>query len=208
MRLYVMVRGERDARLDSLLDWLEEKGLAENTVIFYTADNGFFLGDHGLYDKRFMYEESIRMPFLVRYPKAIEAGTRSDAMVTNLDFAPTLLDFAGLEKPEEMQGVSFRKVLEGETPDDWQTSYYYHYHEYPDADHMVAKHYGIRNERYKLIHYYFPTDEWEFFDLEKDPNELKSGYEVEEYQDTIAAMKKELQAMREKYKDDVGPDVK
>jgi arylsulfatase A-like enzyme len=128
-------------------------------------------------------------------------------MVTNLDFAPTMLDLAGIEKPVEMQGVSFRTVLEGETPDNWQASFYYHFQEYPDPAYICARHYGIRNERYKLIHYYFPTDEWEFFDLEKDPHEMQSTYYLAEKQDTIALMKQELQAMRDKYRDNVGPDV-
>lgn len=196
-----------DDNVGRLMDYLEKEGLLENTIVVYTSDQGFFLGDHGWYDKRFMYEESIRMPFLVRYPKEIKPGTHSDAMVTNLDFAPTLLDFAGIEKPAEMQGVSFRPVLAGNTPEDWQTSFYYHFHEYPDADHLAGRHYGIRNERYKLIHYYFPTNEWEFFDLKKDPLEMRSVYHLPEYADRIAEMKKELQAMRDKYKDDVGPDV-
>lgn len=196
-----------DDNVGRLLDYLKEENLLDNTLVIYTSDQGFFLGDHNWFDKRFMYEESIRMPFLVRYPKAIKAGTRSDAMVSNLDFAPTILEIAGIEKPAEMQGVSFRKVLAGETPDDWQKAYYYHYHEYPDADHMVARHYGIRNERYKLIHYYFPTDEWEFFDLQEDPQEMQSVYALPEYADRVTEMKKQLKAMREKYKDNVGPNV-
>jgi len=196
-----------DDNVGRLLDYLEKENLLESTIVIYTSDQGFFLGDHGWYDKRFMYEESLRMPFLVRYPKLIKAGTRSDAMVTNLDFGPTLLDFAGVNKPAEMQGVSFKKVLEGKTPDDWQDAMYYHYHEYPDADHMVARHYGIRNGRYKLIHYYHPTDEWELFDLEKDPNELRSVYSEPEYAEKIAELKSRLQAMREKYQDSVGPDA-
>lgn len=197
-----------DDNVGRLMDYLEKENLLDDTIIIYTSDQGFFLGDHGWYDKRFMYEESLRMPFLVRYPKEIKPGSRSDAIVANLDFAPTLLDFAGITKPDEMQGTSFRPVLAGNTPTDWQKAMYYHFHEYPDADHMAARHYGIRDDRYKLIHYYFPTDEWEFFDLESDPNELRSVYSLPEYADRVRDMKAQLQAMRVKYKDDVGPGVK
>ncbi len=196
-----------DDNVGRLLDYLEKENLIENTIVIYTSDQGFFLGDHGWYDKRFMYEESLRMPFLVRYPKEIKAGSRSDAIVTNLDFAPTLLDYAGVPKSAGMQGTSFRQVLAGNTPEDWDNAMYYHFHEYPDGYHMAARHYGIRDERYKLIHYYFPTDEWEFFDLEKDPNELRSVYSLPEYADRVKDMKTQLKAMRVKYKDDVGPVV-
>ncbi len=196
-----------DDNVGRLLDYLEKGNLLENTIVIYTSDQGFFLGDHGWYDKRFMYEESLRMPFLARYPKEIKPGTRSDAIIANLDFAPTLLDFAGVSKPIEMQGNSFRQVLAGSTPQDWQKTMYYHFHEYPDNDHMAARHYGIRDNRYKLIHYYFPTDEWEFFDLEKDPNELRSVYGLPEYEDRIREMKNQLRETRVKYKDDIGPGV-
>ena len=205
MKDYLRCIASVDDNVGRLVDYLKQHDLLDNTIVIYTSDQGFFLGDHDFFDKRFMYEESLRMPFLVRYPKEIKAGTRSSAIVTNLDFAPTFLDFAGLSKPDVMQGRSFRAVLDGKTPEDWQTSMYYHFHEYPDADHLCPRHYGIRDERYKLIHYYFPTDEWEMFDLEKDPNEMKSVYGLPEYADKQAELKKELQDMRAKYKDNVGP---
>lgn len=194
-----------DENVGRLLDYLEKEGLMENTIVIYTSDQGFFLGDHGWYDKRFMYEESIRMPFLISYPAEIAAGSRANATVSNLDFAPTFLDFAGIEKPAEMQGVSFRDVLSGKPAPDRENVFYYHYHEYPDADHMVARHYGIRTPRYKLIRYYHPVDAWEFFDLEKDPQEMNSVYSDPAYADQIAELKQQLQELRVKYKDDTGP---
>ncbi len=197
-----------DDNVGRILDYLESEKLLENTLVIYTSDQGMFLGDHGWFDKRFMYEESIRMPFLARYPKEIKSGARSGAMVTNVDFAPTLLDFAGVDKPPEMQGVSFRKVLDGATPEDWQTAMYYHFYEFPTPiGHLAPRQYGIRNGRYKLIHYYYPTDEWEFFDLEKDPNEMRSVYDVPEYADELAKMKKQLKELQLKYKDTIGTTV-
>ena len=172
-----------DDNVGRLLDYLDEKGLAENTLVIYTSDQGFFLGDHGWYDKRFMYEESLRMPFVIRYPREIAPGTVNDDMVLNVDFAPTFLDFAGVEIPRTehgMQGDSFRPLLHGETPDDWQTSLYYRYWMHL-AHHNVYAHYGVRTLRYKLIYYYADAlgqpgaidepkePEWELFDLEKDP---------------------------------------
>lgn len=195
-----------DDNVGRLMEYLKQQDLLENTVVIYTSDQGFFLGDHGWFDKRFMYEESFRMPFLVRYPKEIEAGSRSDAIVTNLDFAPTLLDFAGVSKPDVMQGTSFRPVLDGKTPSDWQKDMYYHFFEYTDAEHHAARSFGVRGQRYKLIHYYYPMNEWEFFDLEKDPQEMHSRYDDPEYADEIVHMKERLQELRKKYKDTIGPD--
>lgn len=194
-----------DDNVGRLLDYLKAHDLMDNTVIIYTSDQGFFLGDHGWYDKRFMYEESLRMPFLVRYPKAIKAGTRSSAMITNLDFAPTLLDFAGVQADEEMQGMSFRKILAGETPSDWRKDMYYHFYEYNDRDHKAAAHVGVRDGRYKLIHFYKPVDQWELFDLEKDPQELQSRYEDPAYKDEVARLKTRLAELRAHYGDDTGP---
>ncbi len=207
MRRYLACVASVDDNVARLVDYLEKENLLDNTVVIYTSDQGMFLGDHGWYDKRFMYDHSSRMPFLIRYPKVIKAGTRTDGIVSNVDFAPTMLDLAGIEKPEEMQGKSFKNLLEGGEPEEWQDSFYYHFHEYPDADHYAGRHYGIRNERYKLIHYYYPFDEWEFFDLEKDPNEMRSVYALPEYQDEVAKMKAELKAKREQYKDNTGTPV-
>jgi arylsulfatase A-like enzyme len=195
-----------DENVGRVLDYLDGTGLKENTVVIYASDQGFYLGDHGWFDKRFMYEESLRMPLLVRYPKEIKAGSVNKDMVLNLDFAPTFLDFAGLEKPEEMQGQSLRLPLRGKTPKDWRTSMYYHYYEYP-AVHMVKRHYGVRTQRYKLIHFYHDIDAWELYNLQKDPHELNSVYGNPEYADIVNDLKTELKRLREKYGDTTGAAI-
>ena len=195
-----------DDNVGRLLDYLDESGLAKNTVVVYTADQGFYLGDHGWFDKRFMYEESLRMPLLVRYPREIKAGSVNDDIVLNLDFGPTFLDFAGVPVPADMQGQSLRKLLQGKTPKGWRTSTYYHYYEYP-AVHSVKRHYGVRTRRYKLIHFYHDIDEWELYDLEKDPREMKNVLGDPAYADTVNELKAELKRLREKYKDTTGADV-
>ncbi len=189
-----------DDNVGRLLDYLEKSGLAENTIVFYTSDQGFYLGDHGWFDKRFMYEESLRMPLMVRYPKVIEPGSVNEDIVLNLDFAPTFLDLAGVTKPEDMQGRSIRPLLRSKAPKDWPTSMYYHYYEYP-AVHSVKRHYGVRTKRYKLIHFYHDIDEWELYDLEKDPREMKNVYNDPAYAGTVKQLKAELQRLRRKYKD-------
>lgn len=201
-----------DDNVGRLLDYLDEKGLTEDTIVIYTSDQGFFLGDHGWYDKRFMYEESLRMPFLIRYPRSIKPGTSTDAFALNVDFAQTFLDYAGIEAPEDMQGRSLRPILEGELPEDWQTSMYYRYWEHM-SEHNVAAHYGIRTHRYKLIYYYGEglgvpgardikrEPAWELFDLEKDPFELNNVYSDPAYQDVVEELKKELYRLKEKVKD-------
>lgn len=197
-----------DDNVGRMLDYLKQHDLLDNTVIVYTSDQGFFLGDHGWYDKRFMYEESLRMPFLVRYPKAIQAGSRSSAIVTNLDFAPTLLEFAGVKPDAQMQGKSFRRILAGDTPPDWQKDMYYHFYEYNDSEHKAAAHVGVRDERYKLIHFYKPIDQWEFFDLKKDPQELQNRYDDPASQEEIARLKTRLTELRAQYEDHTGPTTK
>jgi arylsulfatase A-like enzyme len=195
-----------DDNVGRLLDYLESSGLADNTVVFYTSDQGFYLGDHGWFDKRFMYEESLRMPLLVRYPKEIKPGSVNKDLVQNLDFAETFLDFAGVEIPQDMQGESFRKILGGKTPRRWRKSIYYHYYEYP-AVHSVKRHYGVRTQRYKLIHFYNDIDEWELYDMKKDPNELNSVYSDPDYAKVVIELKSELKRLREKYKDNTGKPV-
>ncbi len=191
-----------DDNVGRLLDYLEERGLTENTIIIYSSDQGFYLGEHGWFDKRFMYEESYRMPFLIQYPGAIPAGSETDALAMNIDFAPTFLDYAGVNIPGDMQGRSLRPILEnGETPDDWRNATYYHYYEYP-AVHMVKRHYGVRTDRYKLIHFYYDIDAWELFDLEEDPNELNSVYEDPAYAEIRDSLTDLLQALQEQYGDD------
>jgi len=202
-----------DDNVGRLLDYLDEEGLTENTIVVYTSDQGFFLGEHGWFDKRFMYDESIRMPFLIRYPREIKPGTVSDRMVLNVDFAPTFLDYAGIPIPEEMQGRSFRRLLRGETPQDWQTSMYYRYWMHL-AHHGVYAHYGVRTEQYKLIYYYAEAldatgaiddpkpPEWELFDLEKDPLEMNSVYNEPAYAGVVKELKAELDRLRKEVKDE------
>ncbi len=204
MQDYLACIASVDDNVGRVLDYLEEEGIADNTIVIYTSDQGFFLGDHGWYDKRFMYEESLRMPFLMRYPKEIEAGSVVEEMVTNLDFAPLFLDYAGMEATDRMQGRSFRGIVAGEdAPADWPDAMYYRYWMHLSHHHVPA-HYGIRTMDYKLIHYYGealatsdsidePTEpEWELFDLNADPQEVRSVFGEPEYaeiqQELIARM--------------------
>lgn len=188
-----------DDGVGEVLDYLEENGLAENTIVVYTSDQGFYLGEHGWFDKRFMYEESFRTPILMRYPKEIKQGTVVDKLIQNLDFAPTFLDYAGIEIPGDMQGESFRKIVSGEVSE-WRDAIYYTYYEYPSV-HMVKRHYGIRTDKYKLIHFYYDIDEWELYDLEKDSNEMQNVYGNPEYSDVKKTMHARLDELREKYGD-------
>ncbi len=195
-----------DDNVGRVLDYLDESGLAENTVVFYTSDQGFYLGDHGWFDKRFMYEESLRMPLMVRCPKYIKAGSTSNEIVLNLDFASTFLDIAGVPAPADMQGESIRPILQGKTPGNWRKSMYYHYYEYPGV-HSVKKHYGVRTGRYKLIHFYQDIDEWELYDLAKDPREMKNVCGDASYADIVKELKAELKRLRKKYEDTTGSPV-
>ena len=188
-----------DRAVGSVLDYLEENGLSENTIVVYTSDQGFYLGEHGWFDKRWMYEESFKMPFVIKNPGIIKAGTTSDAMVMNVDFAPTLLDMAGLEIPSEMQGKSFMGAFDGNLKNQ-RKSVYYHYYEWP-IWHKVQPHYGVRTDRYKLMHFYYSMDEWELYDLKNDPNEMDNIY-AEASPDLIKSLKEELDALRKEYKDD------
>ena len=188
-----------DEGVGEVLDFLEENGLSENTIVIYTSDQGFYLGEHGWFDKRFMYEESLRTPLLMSYPKEIKAGTEIDELVQNLDFAPTLLDYARVPIPEEMQGASFRKLVSKENSE-WRDAIYYTYYEYPSV-HMVKRHYGVRTDQYKLIHFYYDVDEWELYDLEADPNEMRNVYDNPEYAEVQKMMHIRLNEMRKKYGD-------
>ena len=206
-----------DDNVGRLLDYLKAENLERDTLVIYTSDQGFFLGDHGWYDKRFMYEESLRMPFLARYPRAIKAGSVNRDMILNLDFAETFLDYAGLKIPADMQGQSFRANLSGHTPRNWRQSMYYRYWMHMTNDHHVAAHYGVRTNRYKLIYYYgkalgssgsSPQDtppEWELFDLQKDPHEMQSVYGDPAYASVTADLKAEMQRLQAKYKDEPCP---
>jgi arylsulfatase A-like enzyme len=195
-----------DENVGRLLDYLDKSGLAKDTVVLYTSDQGFYLGDHGWFDKRFMYEESLRMPLLVRYPREIRAGAVNEDIVLNLDFAETFLDYAGVSVPGDMQGRSLRPLLRGRTPANWHRSMYYHYYEYP-AVHSVKRHYGVRTRRHKLIHFYNDIDEWELYDLKNDPDELRNVYSDPEYADVVKELKAELSRLRTQYGDTTGVPV-
>jgi len=203
MRDYLKCISSVDDNIGRVLDYLEQIGELDNTIIIYASDQGFYLGEHGWFDKRFMYEESLKTPFVIRYPKAIKsAGKVSDAMIQNLDFAPTLLDLAGLTVPADIQGESFKDVLTGQKQTA-KEALYYHYYEYP-RPHAVKKHYGVRTDRYKLIHFYNDIDEWELFDLQTDPNELHNLINDPAQAENIEALKVKLAELQVKY-DDTDP---
>ena len=182
-----------------VLGYLEENNLLDNTVVIYTSDQGFYLGKHGWYDKRFMYEQSLSTPLLVRYPREIKAGSEVHDLVLNLDLAPTLLDYAGISKPEDMQGKSWRELVTGKKVP-WRDAIYYHYYEYPSV-HMVKRHYGVRTDRYKLIHFYYDVDEWEMYDLHEDPDEMNSIYGNPAYSEIQAMLHIRLGELRLQYGD-------
>ncbi len=207
-----------DENLGRVLDQLDERGLAHDTLVLYTSDHGYFLGDHGWYDKRFMYEPSLKIPLVARYPAGCPGGQVSRNLAMNVDFAPTILDFAGVEAPSQMQGTSLRPLLEGKSPDDWRTATYYAYYE--DSwqlvgagddqraepyqyftPHRIGPHRGVRTERYKLIEYYTEGDYWELFDLDQDPDELRNVYNDPEYETVVSEMRRTLQQTRERYRD-------
>lgn len=194
-----------DESVGRILKYLTDSGLDKNTIVVYSSDQGFYLGDHGWYDKRWMYEESLKMPLIVKWPGVTKPGSVNEDLVQNLDYAETFLDIAGARIPNDMQGRSLVPLLQGKTPADWRKSIYYHYFEFPSV-HMVAKHYGIRTNRFKLMRFY-EFDEWEFYDLEKDPDELTNQYDNPEYRSEINRLKEELNRLKLKYGDttDVRP---
>ena len=201
MKDYLRCVASVDDNIGRVLDYLDEKGLAENTLVVYTSDQGFYLGEHGWYDKRFMYEESLSMPLIIRYPEAFEGGRVNEELVLNLDFAPTFLDYAGVEVPADMQGTSLKGLLEQEQEVEWRESIYYHYYEYPHGWHDVKKHYGVRTGRYKLIHFYNDIDAWELYDLQEDPTEMNNLIENEEYQEIRKELSEELDRLKDLYQD-------
>lgn len=189
-----------DENVGRLLDYLDKEKLAENTIVVYSSDQGFYLGEHGWFDKRWIYEQSVKTPLLVRWPGVTKPGSTNEAMVANLDFGETLLDAAGVKVPADMQGRSFVSLLKGETPGNWRTSLYYHYYEYP-GPHSVRKHYGVVERRYKLVHFYEPdVNEWEMFDLQADPKELRSVYNDPKYAKERARLENELTRLRAELK--------
>ncbi len=187
-----------DDNLGRVLDYLDRSGLAESTLVVYTSDQGFFLGDHGWFDKRWMYEESLRTPLLARWPGVIAAGSERSELVQNLDLAQTFLEVAGVAQPPSMQGESLLPLLEGETPPRWREAVYYQYFEYPGW-HMVRRHYGVRTKTHKLIHYY-EIDEWELFDLEADPDELRSVWADPGYAEVRVELEQTLDSLRAHYR--------
>jgi arylsulfatase A-like enzyme len=206
LKRYLRTIASIDENVGRLLDHLDETGAAENTIVVYTSDQGFFLGEHGWFDKRFMYEESLQMPFLIRYPKAIAPGTTSKRIATNVDFAPTFLDYAGQRTPSYMQGTSLRPILEQTAGDDWQDVAYHRYWMHKDPIHNAYAHYGVRSERFKLIYWYndpleqlgasggAEPPEWELFDCEKDPFELHNVAQDPAYAEAFSAMLAKLDA--------------
>ena len=190
-----------DKAVGQVLDYLEANDLSENTVVIYTSDQGFYLGEHGWFDKRWMYEESFRMPFIISYPKMILPKSENSNLLLNIDFAPTLLELASIEIPKSIQGTSFVPQLKSNF-EDVRDAIYYHYYEYPKW-HMVQPHYGIRTKRFKLIHFYYSMDQWELYDLDSDPNEMNNLYENAKYKNLIGALKKKLKDLQVSYKDDM-----
>ena len=223
MRDYLQCIQSIDDNVGRVLDHLEASGLADNTVVVYCSDQGFFLGDHGWFDKRLMFEQSLQMPVLLRWPAEIPAGSRCEAMITNVDFAATFLDMCGIDASAlpAQQGRSFRPLLRGEEVEDWPRSMYNRYWEHNDPFHHVPAHYGVRTERYKLIRYYgaglgvpgasdvLTPDEWEMFDLETDPNELTSVINDPGYAEARAFLEAELARLQGVYGDEPyrGPDT-
>jgi len=211
---YLRVVASIDDNVGRLLDYLDANNLTDNTIVVYTSDQGFFLGDHGWFDKRLMYEQSLQMPLLIRYPELITAGTVSDDIVVNVDFGPTLLDLCGLEAADHVQGRSFAPLLAGESIDDWPTSMYYRYWMHNDASHACPAHYGVRTNTHKLICYYNnPLDqpgaqgpanpiEWELFDLIADPLEVNNIYAAPETVDITATLVRELTRLQSELGDE------
>ncbi|WP_411766537.1 sulfatase [Winogradskyella sp. A3E31] len=196
---YLATIASVDEGVGKILDFLETNGLAENTIVIYTTDQGFYLGEKGWFDKRYMYEQSLAMPLLVKYPQAITPGTVIEALTQNLDFAETFLDYAQVEIPDDMQGKSLRPLLESSFEgDDFRDAVYYHYYDYP-AFHMVKKHYGVRTSRYKLMHFYDDIDTWELYDLEEDPKEIHNQIDNPEYDAIEAQLRMKLVELQKKY---------
>lgn len=204
---YLRVIRSVDDQVGRVVKYLKDNGLYDNTIIIYMGDQGFYLGEHGLYDKRWMYEESLQMPCLISYPDGIKAGQNLSEITLNIDVAPTILDLAGVKIPDDMEGESMKGLLTADpaTAAKWRKDAYYQYFEYPKW-HNVQPHYGVRTERYKLIHFYFNIDQWEFYDLEKDPNEINNAIDDPQYADVISQLKGRIGELQKKYHDDISLD--
>jgi arylsulfatase A-like enzyme len=207
MQDYLGTISSVDDNVGRVLDYLDESGLAENTVVVYTSDQGFYLGEHGWFDKRFIYDESFKTPLLIRWPNQIKPGTTNDEMVQNLDFAQTFLEIAGISAPADMQGESLLPLLQGNTEAWNRDAVYYHYYEYPSV-HMVKRHYGIVTKKFKLVHFYYDVDEWELYDRIKDPQEMNNVYDDPQYADVVRELHEQLKALRIQYKDSPELDQK
>jgi len=201
MRDYMQTVKSLDDNVGRVLDYLKKHKMLKNTLVVYTSDQGFYMGEHGWFDKRFMYEESLHTPLIMLLPEGLDARGDIDEMVQNIDYAPTFLELAGAPVPSDMHGVSLVPLLKGEHPADWRQSLYYHYYEYP-AEHMVKRHYGVRTDRYKLIHFYNDIDVWELYDLQNDPHELHNIY-ADADPALIDSLKAELLKLQEQYNDPV-----
>ncbi len=207
MQDYLATISSVDDNVGRVLDYLEENDLEDNTLVVYTSDQGFYLGEHGWYDKRFIYDESFKTPLLIKWPNKIKPGITNDEMVQNLDFAQTFLEAAGISYPEDMQGESLMPLLTGDE-DRWtREEVYYHYYEYPSV-HMVKRHYGIVNKEFKLVRFYYDVDEWELYDRLNDPNEMNNVYDDPNYSEVVKDLKVKLTELRVKYKDSEELDYK
>ena len=207
MQDYLATISSVDDNVGRVLDYLEKTGLDKNTIVVYTSDQGFYLGEHGWFDKRFIYDESFKIPLIIKWPNVIKPGTTNEEMVQNLDFAQTFLEAAMIEAPDDMQGESIIPLLKGDVEKWNRDAVYYHYYEYPSV-HMVKRHYGIVNKEYKLVHFYYDVDEWELYDRINDPNEMANVYNNPNYIDVIKKLTKELYELRKKYKDSKELDQK
>jgi arylsulfatase A-like enzyme len=207
MQDYLGTISSVDDNIGRVLDYLDESGLAENTIVVYTSDQGFYLGEHGWFDKRFVYDESFKTPLLIRWPNEIKPGTTNDEMVQNLDFAQTFLDLAGITAPSDMQGESLVPLLKGDVESWSREAVYYHYYEYPSV-HMVKRHYAIVTKEFKLVHFYYDVDEWELYDRLRDPQEMNNVYADPAYAEIVQKLHKELEELRIQYKDSPELDQK
>ena len=215
LKIYLASIESVDQNVGRVMKYLQDNDLLENTIVVYSSDQGFYLGEHGWYDKRWVYEQSLKTPLIVRWPGVVEAGAQNSDLVSPLDFAETFLDIAGVEVPQDMQGRSLVPILKGQTPEDWRTSHYYHYYEFP-AVHMVNRHYAVCTKQYKLIHFYKQSpnaakgvDVWELIDLDADPLEQKNFYDDPAYAEVRKELHAELDRLRKQYAvPAVDPDVK
>ncbi len=214
MKRYLSCVAAVDENIGRLLDFLDKEGLTGDTLVIYTSDQGFFLGEHGFYDKRLMYEPSLTTPLIIRYPGHTPPGTVSDALVLNIDHAPTFLDLAGAKNPGDMHGRSYKALLDGKAPKDWRTSMYYRYWMHADGSHNIPAHYGVRTAQYSLIYYYGQalgmkgardnptTPEWELFDIRKGPRQVHNLYGDPAYAQTVQELRGELERLRRELKDE------